>query len=152
MPLNFEHDIHALDHPTKDDMLAVQPGGDGGGDEELRAIGVGTSVGHGEKAGLGVLDEEGLIREAGPIDGLATSAISIGEVSSLDHELWDDTVEAGALVVQRLPRLPLALLASAKRPEVLDSLGDLLAVESHHLDITVGKIIRLMRRGQPRNE
>lgn len=42
-------------------MLAVQPGSDCGGDEELGAVGVGTGVGHGEKTLGGVLQLEVLI-------------------------------------------------------------------------------------------
>ena len=46
----------------------------------------------------------------------------LGEVTSLKHELGDDTVEAGALV-------PKALLAGAESAEVLGRLGDVLGVE-----------------------
>lgn len=39
---------------------------------------VGASVGHGEEAGLGVLESEVLIRELLAVDGLATRALSWG--------------------------------------------------------------------------
>lgn len=39
-------------------MLAIQPAGNDGGDEELTAVGVRSSVGGGEKSGLGVLELE----------------------------------------------------------------------------------------------
>jgi hypothetical protein len=85
---------------TKDDMLAIEPAGDDSGDEELRAVAVGTivscdwnegscvggclrvgtSVGHGEKSGLGVLAGEVLVSELLTVDGLATSALD-------NHEL-----------------------------------------------------------------
>jgi hypothetical protein len=42
-------------------MLAVEPVGDGGGDEELRAVGVLASVRHGEQARFGVLQLEVLV-------------------------------------------------------------------------------------------
>jgi hypothetical protein len=35
-------DVHTLEHLTKHDVLAVQPRGLDGGDEELRALGVGA--------------------------------------------------------------------------------------------------------------
>lgn len=42
--------------------------GDNGGDEELGAVGVATSVGHGEETLLGVLELEVLILEAVTVD------------------------------------------------------------------------------------
>merc|ERR1712054_700544 len=51
------------------------------------------------------------------LDRLAASAVATGEVTALKHELRDDTVELAALVAE-------ALLAGAKRTEVLGSLGD----------------------------
>jgi hypothetical protein len=43
---------------SEDDVLAVEPRSDDGGDEELGSVGVGSSVGHREKSGLGVLELE----------------------------------------------------------------------------------------------
>ncbi len=45
-----------------------------------------------------------------------------GEVASLKHELGDDTVEDGALVVKWLARLAGTLLAGAESTEVLSCL------------------------------
>lgn len=42
--------------------------GDNGGDEELGAVGVGTSVGHGKEALLGVLELEVLVGELLTVD------------------------------------------------------------------------------------
>ena len=118
-------DLHALRHLTEDGVLAVKPGGHDGGDEELGPVGVGAGVGHGQEPGLGVLLDEVLVVELGAVDGLTTGAVPGGEVAALAHELGDDAVELGALVVQGLARLADALLTSAKRPEVLGALrGD----------------------------
>lgn len=57
--------------------------------------------------------------------GLATGAIALGEVTTLDHELLDDTVEGRALITE-------ALLASGKSAEVFSGLGDGLAIETHN--------------------
>ena len=46
---------------TEDDVLAVEPGGHDGGDEELRAVRVRASVSHREEEGLIVLELEVLI-------------------------------------------------------------------------------------------
>ena len=45
-------------------MLSIEPAGNDSGDEELRAVGVLASVGHGEEARLGVLQLEVLVCEA----------------------------------------------------------------------------------------
>lgn len=46
---------------TEDDVLSVEPRGDNGGDEELRAVGVRSGIGHGEEVRLVVLELEVLI-------------------------------------------------------------------------------------------
>ncbi len=55
--------VHPLDDLAEHTVLAVQMGGGHGGDEELRAVGVGAGVGHGQESGLGVLLVEVLVRE-----------------------------------------------------------------------------------------
>ena len=68
-----------------------------------------------EKTLLAVLQLEVLIGELVAVDGLAAGAVTLGEVTTLDHEVLDDTVEGGALVTK-------ALLAGSKSSEVLGSL------------------------------
>ena len=85
---------------------------------------------------------EVLVGELLAVDGLATSAlledvsvlrsaqlgcvvcsyVATGEVTTLEHELGDHTVELGAGVAE-------ALLAGAESTEVLSSLGDNIIVE-----------------------
>jgi hypothetical protein len=51
--------------------------------------------------------------------------VAAGEVTTLEHELGDDAVEVGALVVEGLARAAGALLAGAESAEVLSGLrGD----------------------------
>ena len=48
--------------------------------------------------------------------------VAAGEVTTLEHELGDNAVEAGALVVEGLAALSSALLAGAESAEVLSGL------------------------------
>jgi len=110
--LNLLDGVHALDNLAEDDVLAVEPGGLGGAQEELAAVGVGAGVGHGQDARAGVLQLEVLVLELHAVDGLAARAVPGGEVAALAHEVGDDAVEAG-------PLEPVSLLAGAQRAEVL---------------------------------
>ena len=65
----------ALCHLAEDNMAAVEPGGDDGGDEELRAIGIRTGVGHAEVEGLLVGELKVLVRELLAVDGFAAGAL-----------------------------------------------------------------------------
>ena len=60
---------------AEDDVPAVEPGGDDGGDEELAAVGVGAGVGHGEHEGLLVRELEVLVCEFLAVDGFAARAL-----------------------------------------------------------------------------
>ena len=73
---------------------------------------------------LGVLDAEVLIFEFLAVDGFTASAVAFGEVSTLDHELGDDPVEARTLIAE-------AILAGGELIEISGCLGDLVAVETH---------------------
>lgn len=59
------------------------------------------------------------------LTGLATGTVTLGEVTTLNHEVLDDAVEGRALVTE-------ALLTGSKGTEVLSGLGNGLAVESHN--------------------
>lgn len=96
--LNLLDDVHSRLDLAEHDVLAVEPRGDHGGDKELGAISVGSSVGRGQKSGARVLDLEVLIGELLSVDGLATSAVVAGEVTTLKHEVGDHAVESGAFV------------------------------------------------------
>lgn len=71
-----------------------------------------------------MLEIEVLVVKLLAVDGFSACAIALCEVSALYHKLLDDTVEDGALVMQRLARLANALLSGAKGAEVLSSLRD----------------------------
>lgn len=86
-------DVHALDDIAKDDLpkarsaknkridlathvLAIEPRGRDGSDEELGPVGVATRVGHREATRASVLELEVLIRESSAIDGLPGRFVS----------------------------------------------------------------------------
>lgn len=96
-------------------MVAVQPWAGDGGDEELRAVGVRTGVGHRQLARLGVFDFEVLVLELVAVDGFASVPVVVGDVTTLRHEPWDHSVENRVLVAE-------ALFARAQRSEVLGGL------------------------------
>lgn len=101
-----------------------------------------SGVGHGQQTGLVVLQLEVLVCELLAIDGLAASTlyrscqlcvfifcclfrgtdIAASEVTTLQHELRDDSVKLAALVAK-------ALLAGAESAEVLSSFWDYIVVE-----------------------
>lgn len=85
---------------AEDDVLAIEPRGDDGGDEELGAVAfcllasshsskvghllrVGAGVGHGQEEGLGVLQLEVLVGELLAVDGLAAGALWLLALSYL---------------------------------------------------------------------
>lgn len=83
-----------------------------------------------------MLQVEVLIVKLLAVDGLAAGAVADGEVTALDHELLDDAVELGALVVEGLSGLAQTLLAGAQGAEVLGRLGHDVVVQLH--DDTAG--------------
>lgn len=112
--LDLPDNVHAVNHLAKDDVLFVQEGGGSGGDEELAAVCVWAGVlymsaeareesereekrreekrtySHAQQAGLIMLDVEVLVCElGGPVYGGAPCAVSVDEVSALDHEVFD---------------------------------------------------------------
>ena len=63
-------------------MLAIKPSGLDSADEELRSVGVGTSVGHGQDTRSSMGKGEVLIGKLFTIDRLASSTVLVGKVSS----------------------------------------------------------------------
>jgi hypothetical protein len=94
--LNLLYDFVALEDLSENDVAAVEPAGDDGGNEELAAVGVlmvhvrqcmshigfihGDSylsaVGHAEETLAGVLELEVLVGELGAVDALSACAIA----------------------------------------------------------------------------
>lgn len=45
-----------------------------------------------------MLQGEVFVFEFVTVDGFAASAVVVGEITSLTHEVWNDTMESGSLV------------------------------------------------------
>jgi len=105
------HDIHALAHGAKHDVLAIQPTGRGRAQKELRAVGVRPSVRHGQNTRTSVLQYKVLVFKLVAVDGLTARTIVVGKVPSLAHESRDHAVERRTFVAK-------ALLTRAQRAEV----------------------------------
>jgi len=128
--LNLSHDQHSVNDPSKHHMFAIEEVALCGSDEELAAIGVLSTVGHGQQARFVVLQLKILISKRGPgVDGHAPSAISIHKVTPLDHEILDHPVELGSFVSKR--HTVLLILSSAELSEVLSSLGRGVGIQLH---------------------
>jgi hypothetical protein len=97
--LNLVDDLVALKDLAEDDVAAIEPAGDDGGNEELAPIGVLiltisswvvvawripylSAVGHAEKTLAGVLQLEVLIWELCAVDGLAASTVTFGKITA----------------------------------------------------------------------
>ena len=85
--LDLRDDLVALEDLAEDDVAAIEPAGDGGGDEELGAVGVLAAVGHAHETLAGVLELEVLIGELGTVDRLAASSISFREITFSECQL-----------------------------------------------------------------
>jgi len=114
--LHFVQYIVTALHNAEHDVLAVEPISFGGAKEELGAVSVGSSVGHAQDSLSSVFLGEVLILELVSVDGLAASAILLGEVTALTHEAWDDAMEGRVFVSE-------TLFSGAESSEVLAGLG-----------------------------
>jgi len=92
-------------------MFAIQPIANHSGDEKLRTIGIRASVCHAQQARFGMFELKVLVGKFGSIDTLPTSAIMVGEISALKHELGNHAVEAASLVAK-------SILTGAKLSEI----------------------------------
>lgn len=75
----------------------------------------------------------GLTSELLAVDGLSTGAVALGEITSLEHERWNHTVEAGSLIT-------VAILTSGELTEVAGGLGNDVIVELEH-DAASGGVV-----------
>jgi len=115
---------------TEDSVTAIEVRAGGGGDKELRAVGVGAAVRHGQEVSAIVLKSRmDFILEVCTIDRPTTRAIEVCDIATLAHEAWNDAVEDRVAVAQQASTL--GLDTSTELPEVLTSLGCSVAIKTH---------------------
>eukprot|EP00036_Acanthoecidae_sp_10tr_P008836 CAMPEP_0182918896 /NCGR_PEP_ID=MMETSP0105_2-20130417/2358_1 /TAXON_ID=81532 ORGANISM="Acanthoeca-like sp., Strain 10tr" /NCGR_SAMPLE_ID=MMETSP0105_2 /ASSEMBLY_ACC=CAM_ASM_000205 /LENGTH=150 /DNA_ID=CAMNT_0025056019 /DNA_START=521 /DNA_END=973 /DNA_ORIENTATION=+ len=91
--------IKPIDHPAKDGVLAIERRSLGVCDEELRAVGVGASIGHRHHPTLVVSQVvHDLVLKLVAPDGLATFAGTSG-VAGLHHKPFDVAMYQHAVVI-----------------------------------------------------
>ena len=129
---NLRNHILSFHDTTKDNVLAVQMRRRFGGDEKLRSVRPGPRIGHGQKKGLLVLQFEILVLKLFTVDTLTTATIARGKVTTLYHELLNDTVEGAALVVEWLAFGTHALFTRTQGQEILRRVGRNIHVQLHH--------------------
>lgn len=111
--------VHTTLDPPENSVFTIEPGRGCQRYEELGAVGIWTRVGHAENTGAGVLERRvNLVGELFAVDGSAAAA-GAGRVSALNHEVGDDAVEDGAVVVA----------AADEGGEVVAGLGGVRCVE-----------------------
>jgi hypothetical protein len=112
-------DLHTIFHPSKDSVLAVQPRCRREGYEELRAVRIGTGVGHAENTGAAVLElRRNLVFEFLAVDRFAASSRA-RRITALYHEVGYNAVEYEVVEV----------VALGERREVLACLRRMVVVE-----------------------
>ena len=99
--------------------------------KKLRAVGSGPSIGHGQLTTHGVLDDKVFVVEFLPVNRLATRAVAVGEVTTLNHKVLDDSVEGGPLEMQWLASGSCSLFTSTEGPKVSCRLGGDILVQLH---------------------
>ena len=112
------YSVHAVDNFAKDNVSSIEPPRFNCGDEKLGTIRAGASIGHAKQARLGVFEFEVFVCEFLTVDALATGAVTIGKVTTLKHELWNDTMEYASLVMEWLAGFSITFFARAKSTKV----------------------------------
>lgn len=93
---NIIHHIEWRSHFTEDRMAVVEERGRRGGDEELRAIGAGTGIGHRENPWL-VVAQFGM-EFIGELVAW-TTASGFGRIATLEHKTIDHAVKRDVVVI-----------------------------------------------------
>ena len=111
------NNFFAFDHFAENNMLSIEPRALDKSDEELRTVGVGTSICHREEVGLVMFKPEIFVFKLVAIDGFTSSTVLVGEVASLSHKVSDNSMERRSLISE-------SFFSSTESLEVGGGLGD----------------------------
>lgn len=89
---DFIQDIKTFGQMPKNDIILSQRIS-GMHDEELRAIGIGSGIGHGDRAARIIAGKRFIVKLIARAAGAVTFRIA-----ALDHEILDDAMENGAVI------------------------------------------------------
>lgn len=73
-------------------MVSVEPSSWHESDEELRTVGVFAVVGHWDPTSRSMAQDEILIDELVSVDALAASTVAVQDITALDDEITNDSV------------------------------------------------------------
>src|ERR1043165_2627944 len=96
--LDLFDDVHAVDDFSKNNVLAVEVGSLSRADKKLRAVSVGSGIGHAQRAWPSVLQSKVLIGELLTVNRFAARAVSRGEIAALAHKAGNHPMKGAALV------------------------------------------------------
>jgi len=111
--LDSSNYIHTFGDLAKNDVFAVQPTSNSGGDKELATVGVWSAVSHGQETWSNVFFDEVFVSEFFAVDRFSAGSVLSSEIASLAHETWDDSVEWTSFVAE-------TFFSGAQSSEVFD--------------------------------
>lgn len=98
---DFPYNVHSTENLAEDNMSAVQPWGGLECDVELGGVHVFTSVSHGHCTSAIMLQFEVLISEYMTVNTSTSGSVVCCDVTTLNHEPWDNSVEFGLFVLEK---------------------------------------------------
>lgn len=93
--------------------------------EKVKWLNIHTSIGHGNSTWSKVLNLKVLISKSWSINWFTTTAISRGEITSLNHEVGNNTVESASFISK-------SFFSGCKSSEVLSSFWNSISIKSNY--------------------
>jgi len=111
--LDVSHDVHAFADLAKNNVFAVQPRSNSGGNKKLATIGVRSAIGHRQQTWSNVLSDKVFVSKFLTINRFSAGSVLSSEVTALAHESWNNSMERRAFVAH-------TFFAGAKRSKVFN--------------------------------